>query len=180
LYSKSSLGADIAYGELLECPIMQSEEARQIGRPKPFKSILVGGGIAGALDGLDAVIFYYLAFGVTPALLFQHIATGLLGASAFREGWRTIGLGIGLQFLIAIGAAAVFYVAALVAPSLLRRPAIGGPAFGIVVYVVMHYVVVPLSAVTKRTVPVSTAEFVDQILSHMLFVGLPIALMARR
>jgi hypothetical protein len=167
-------------GELLEFRIMPSQEPGEIGRPKPFRTILVGGGIAGALDGLDAVIFYYLAFGVAPRLLFQHIATGILGPSAFRGGWRTIALGIGLQFVIAVGAATVFYAAALAVPSLLRRPAIVGPAYGLVVYVVMHYVVVPLSAVTKRTVPVSSAEYVDQILSHMLFVGLPIALMARR
>jgi hypothetical protein len=159
---------------------MSTEKIGPTGRPEVFDAVLLGGGIAGVLDGLDAVIYYYLAFGVTPALLFQNIASGILGPRSFRGGWWTTALGIVLHFSIAIGAAAVFYAASLVLPSLMRKPVIVGPAFGVVVYAAMHYVVLPISAVPKRTVPVSAAEFVDQILSHTLFVGLPIALMARR
>ncbi|MGO9641778.1 MAG: hypothetical protein ACLP1Y_10795 [Candidatus Acidiferrales bacterium] len=159
---------------------MSTEKIGPTGRPKVFDAILLGGGIAGVLDGLDAVVFYYWSFGVTPALLFQNIASGILGPRSFRGGWSTTALGIVLHFSIAIGAAAVFYGASLAVPVLLRKPVIFGPAFGAVVYGVMHYVVLPLSAVPKRTVPVSPAEFVDQILSHTLFVGLPVALMARR
>ena len=47
-------------------------------------------------------------------------------------------------------------------------------------YLFMHYIVVPLSAVTRRTVPVTGFEILDQLFSHTMFVGLPIALMARR
>jgi len=49
------------------------------GRPKAFQTILLGGLIAGALDGLDAVVFYGLSFGVTPTALFQHIAQRIAG-----------------------------------------------------------------------------------------------------
>jgi len=151
-----------------------------LGRPKAFDTILLGGAIAGILDGLDAAVFYYLAFGVSPSLLFQHIASGLLGPRSLVDGSWTVALGMFLQIVIAMSAAAVFFAACLLVPALARKPAIPGPAFGIVVYVVMHYVVVPLSLVAKRTVSVTTAEFIDQILSHAFFVGLPIALMARR
>jgi hypothetical protein len=48
------------------------------------------------------------------------------------------------------------------------------------VYLFMHYVVVHMSAVTKRTVPMTGLEVVDQLISHTMFVGVPIALMARR
>jgi len=152
----------------------------ETGRPKAFETILLGGSIAGLLDGLDAVVFYYLAFSVPPASLFQNIAAGLLGVSSFRGGWRTVVLGIALHFSIAIGAAAVFYAASLVIPALWRNPFICGPAFGIGLYLFMQHVVLPLSAVPPRTVPVSTLELVDQLFSHTIFVGLPIALMARR
>jgi hypothetical protein len=40
--------------------------------------------------------------------------------------------------------------------------------------------VVPLSAVRARTAPMAGMELADQLFSHMFFVGLPIALMARR
>ncbi len=152
----------------------------EAGRPRALDTILLGGLIAGVLDGLDAVVFYGLSFGVTPTLLFQNIAGGLLGRKTFHGGWYTVLLGIACHFSIAIGAASVFYGASLVIPALWRKPWIFGPTFGVLIYLFMHYIVVPLSAVPKRTVPVTFFEIVDQLFSHTLFVGLPIALMARR
>jgi hypothetical protein len=159
---------------------MSSAAIGEGGRPRAFQTILVGGSIAGLLDGLDAVVYYRLAFAVPPALLFQNIASGLLGVRSFHQGWLMVVLGVALQFFIASGAAAVYYVASLVFPMLVRKPWICGPAFGLGLYLFMHCVVVPLSAVPKRTVPVSLTELLDQLFSHAILVGLPIALMARR
>lgn len=89
-------------------------------------------------------------------------------------------LGVALHFTIAIGAAAVFYGASRAIPALWKNTFVFGPAFGIGVYLVMRYIVVPLSAVTPRTLPVTTFELVDQLFSHMFFVGLPIAIVTRR
>ena len=149
-------------------------------RPKAFDTILIGGLIAGVLDGLDAVLFYNWSFQVPPALLFQHIASGLLGRQSFQLGWYTVALGVACHLTIALGAAAVFYAISLALPVLFRKPFVFGPAFGIAVYLVMHYGVVPLSAITKRTVPPTHLELADQLFTHMFFVGLPIALMARK
>src|SRR5271167_3818321 len=143
----------------------------ETGRPKAFETILLGGLIAGALDGLNAVVFDRLSFGVTPAALFQHIASGLLGARSFRAGSYTTVLGVGLHFSIAIGAA-VHHAASLVIPALFQKPGIYGPTFGILVYLFMHYVVLPLSAVTRRTAPVTGFEVLDQLISRTMFVFL--------
>jgi hypothetical protein len=159
---------------------MHSEALPKLFRPRATQTILVGGAIAGLLDGLDAVIFYWLAFAVSPAAIFQGIASGLLGQRSFQGGWLTLVLGIALQFFIAIGAAAFYYAATLLIPILLRKPWISGPAFGIGLFFFMQRVVLPLSAVHKRTAPMSLGELVDQLLSHAFLVGLPIALMARR
>ena len=150
------------------------------GRPKAFDTILIGGAIAGVLDGLDAVIYYYWASGVAPSRLFQYIASGLLGARSFTGGWHTALLGMMLHFTMAIGAAAVFYAACMLIPALSKRPWLTGPAFGLIVYAVMHYIVVPMSAVAARKTPMAGMELADQLFSHMFLVGLPIALMARR
>jgi hypothetical protein len=159
---------------------MHSETLPKTFRPRATQTILVGGGIAGLLDGLDAVIFYWLAYAVRPALLFQHIASGLLGPQSFREGGLTVALGVALQFFIAIGAATFYYAASLFIRALFRKPWICGPAFGIGLFYFMHHVVIPLSAVQKRTAPMPLIELGDQLLSHAFLVGLPIALMARR
>jgi hypothetical protein len=75
-------------------------------RPQAAPTILLGGLMAGILDGLDALIFYRAAFSVPPARLFQGIARGLLGDQALTGGWKTVVLGIALHFTVAIGAAA--------------------------------------------------------------------------
>jgi len=157
-----------------------SETTSLIQRPRAFEAIVFGGLVAGFLDGLDAVVFYRWAFDVRPAELFQSIASGILGVRSFTGGWQTVALGVALQFTIATGAAAVFFAATRVIPALNRWPYVLGPAFGLIVYFVMHYIVVPLSAVPRRTVPVTTVELLDLVFAHMFLVGLPIALLARR
>jgi hypothetical protein len=159
---------------------MSAEAIGETARPRAFDTFLLGGLIAGFLDGLDAVVFYGWSFSIPPTLLFQNIAAGLLGRRSFQGGWYTVLLGLACHFSIAMGAAAVFYLASLALPVLWRKPWIFGPTFGVLVYVVMHYIVVPLSAVPKRTVPITVLEVIDQLFSHTMFVGLPIALMARR
>jgi len=149
-------------------------------RAKPSETILYGGLIAGVLDGLDAFIFYNLAYGVPVALLFQHIASGLLGKKSFDMGAATVALGVFLQLFIAVGAAAFYWLISSFVVDLLRRPYIYGPLFGLGLFYFMQHVVLPVSRVHQRTTPMSAGELIDQLLSHALLVGLPIALMARR
>ncbi len=152
----------------------------QAGRPKAFDTVVLGGLIAGVLDGLDAVIYYGWSVGATPTRIFQHIASGLLGPASFQGGTATVALGVACHFSIAIGAAAVYYAASLLLPVLRSKPWFYGPAFGVLVYLFMHYVVVPLSLVPVRKAPMTTGALVDELISHTLFVGFPIALMAQR
>jgi hypothetical protein len=141
---------------------------------RPWRTILTAGLIAGFLDGMDAVIFIGWLRGVPVARIFQFIASGLLGVKAFRGGWTTVLLGCLLHFLIAIGAAAVFYALSLALPMLLKRLLLWGPVYGMGVFFVMRYVVVPLSAAPKQP-PAKPAAIVNLILSHIFFVGIPLA-----
>ena len=58
-----------------------------------------------------------------------------------------------------------------------QRPWIYGPLYGLLVYAVMNFVVIPLSAVAARSP--STSVLVNGLLIHALGVGLPAALSAR-
>lgn len=148
-------------------------------RPRAVNTILYGGLVAGVLDITYALIASGVR-GVSPTQVLQFVASGLLGRAAFAGGRAPAALGLLLHFLIAFIIAAIYYGASLRLPTLLRRPLLWGPLFGVAAYFVMNYVVVPLSATPKPSSPFSLASFVSGLLVHAFLVGLPIALFARR
>jgi len=138
--------------------------------------ILMAGLLAGALDITAAFLVYGLR-GASPVRILQSIASGLLGGAAFQGGGGAAALGAVLHFLIAIVAAAVYYGASRKLGILVRRPVISGLLYGVMVYVFMNHVVLPLSAVAKRPFVPRMAAVI--VVVHMLCVGLPIALVIR-
>ena len=61
--------------------------------PTPLTVILVAGLVCGTLDALSASLVSAL-FGATPVRVFQGIASGLRGRSAFQGGVSTALLGL--------------------------------------------------------------------------------------
>ncbi len=147
-----------------------------LGRPSASETILYGGLAAGVGDGLFAVVFYGVILGVKQLRIFQSVASGLLGRSAFAGGLETYLLGILLHFAVAACIASVFYLASSRWSLLLNRPVIFGPIYGVIAYLVMNYVVIPLSAARHGKFHLS--YFLIEMAGHALLVGLPIALIA--
>jgi uncharacterized membrane protein YagU involved in acid resistance len=133
--------------------------------------------VAGTLDALDGVVFFGL-HGLNPIQVLQYIASGLLGATAFGGGLATAGLGALIHYGIAFVVAGIYLVAARSIPSLRSPWVVVGLLYGAAVYLVMTYGVLPHSAVAPS--PVTPAAFVNGIVGHALFVGLPIAQILRR
>ncbi len=146
-------------------------------RPRPGLAVAAGGAAAGVLDIVAAFVVYALR-GVSPVRILQSIASGLLGPAAFQGGASTAALGLVVHFFIATVAAASYYLASRKLPRLAQRPLTFGPLYGVAVYVVMTFVVVPLSAVPKR--PFSPGLALVMLAVHMACVGLPIALAVGR
>ena len=139
-------------------------------------AIAVGGLCAGVFDIIQALVFHALR-GVEPIRILQSIASGLLDRASFSGGVATAALGLGLHFVMALIMAAVYVLAARRLEVLIRRPWLMGVLYGLGLYVVMTYVVVPLSL--ARSGGFSWAVFLDGLLAHVLTVGVPIALAAR-
>ena len=149
-----------------------------MARSNASRAILIGGLIAGALDITFAFIFYSLR-GSTPLRILQSIASGLLGASAFRGGLKTAILGFFLHFFIATSAATIFYLVSRKLKFMIEYAIICGILYGLCVYVVMNFVVLPLSAIPFK--PSHAASVVIAgLLIHMFGIGLPISLAVRR
>src|SRR5260370_37563812 len=72
--------------------------------------IVCVGLLAGTLDIAENLIFNQ-ARGITPQMVFQYIASGLLGMRAFRAGFLSVALGVVLHYFIALAWTAVCYVA---------------------------------------------------------------------
>ncbi|MGH9942513.1 MAG: hypothetical protein ACRD9R_09200 [Pyrinomonadaceae bacterium] len=159
-------------------PVQSGDDALPLARPRPFDTILYGGLIVWVLDGFDAVLFNLFRSGVSPVRVFQYVASGLLGRASFGGGLRAALLGVLFHFLIAFTLAAIYYGASLFIPALVRRAVPWGLAYGVAVYFVMNYLVLPLSAAPK--LPFSLASFLNGVIGHALLVGLPLALVARR
>ena len=149
-------------------------------RLSPGKAILVGGLIAGALDITYAFILWWLRAQVTPMQILQSVAAGLLGKASYDGGAGTAILGALLHFFNALVIAAIFVGASRIWPVLARRATLFGPLYGIGVYLVMNYVVLPLSAFPPRTKPPAPVVWITGVLAHMFLIGLPIALAAKR
>lgn len=153
-------------------------DAASPDRPRAFDTILYGGLVVGILDGLFAFVFYGLILGLKPLRIFQSVAAGLLGKAAFDGGSKTFALGLLLHFIVATCIAAVYYVASLKLPVLYRLAVVCGLVYGLLAYLVMNYVVIPLSPIGLR--PFSFRTFLPAFVAHAFLVGLPIALLARR
>ncbi|MES2152593.1 MAG: hypothetical protein V4508_22675 [Pseudomonadota bacterium] len=110
--------------------------------------------------------------------MFRAIASGVLGAAAFKGGTEAAMLGFGLHYAIMFGIAACYW--ALLRNVALARelPIVAGAAFGLGVYGVMNLVVLPLSniAFTPKYPPLTLMR---DIAIHMGLVGIPIALVMR-
>jgi hypothetical protein len=105
-------------------------------------AIVVGGLLAGTIDIFAASAINHAA----PNLILKFIASGLLGPVARKGGAQTVAIGLVLQWGMSLIIAAIYGVASLKLPALYRRPAIFGALYGVPVYVVMTFVVAPLSA----------------------------------
>jgi hypothetical protein len=149
-----------------------------VGRPRAFQTIFYGGFAAALGDFLFAVIFYGVILGVKQLRIFQSVASGLIGRAAFSGGIATYALGLLLHFAIGLCIATVYYLACLRWPVLLSRAVVCGLIYGMIAYLGMNYVVIPLSAAHSGSFHLT--YFVIEIIGHAFLVGLPIALIARK
>jgi hypothetical protein len=141
-----------------------------------LRAIALGGVVSGVLDATDGVIAFGIQ-GFNPIQVLQYIASGAFGESSFNGGLLTAAAGAGFHFFIAFVAAGVFAIAATKIHVLRTQWLIAGLAYGVWVWAFMNLGVLPLSAVKPS--PFSLPMFLNGIIGHALFVGVPIAYFSR-
>jgi hypothetical protein len=132
--------------------------------------------VAGTLDILYAAIMSSI-FGRGPAAMLRGVASGPI-PGATEMGLTGSILGLITHFtLMAIMVAAFLYVVRS-RPTLLANPIQAGIIYGLVTYVVMNWIVVPLRFDTP--LPPQPRAIASQLFAHIALVGLPIALIVAK
>lgn len=140
-------------------------------------AIVWAGLLCGTMD-ISAALIVYGRYGAKPIPLLQGIAAGILGPRASNGGLATAALGLFCHYVIAFGAATVFFLMSRWMPFLVQQAVFSGVIYGIAVYFFMNRIVVPLSA--ARKFPFSMKMMIIGVVIHIFCVGLPIALVIRK
>lgn len=147
-------------------------------RSSAAKTILLAGLVAGVLDILAAIISYYIRTQKEPTKLFQFIASGVFGKDAFTGGTTMVLLGLLFHLILAYIFAIVFYLIYPKIKLLSKNRIITGLVYGVIVWVIMNLVVLPLSNTPKLPFDAKQAAIGMAIL--MVCIGLPISLIVHK
>ncbi|MHA6767933.1 hypothetical protein [Sphingobium ummariense] len=144
--------------------------------------------IAGTLDILSAFLFAGMA-GMGPVAVLQFVASGPFGDGAKGDPawfWATIGLAV--HFTIMACMAAAYMAVARQVPALRQHSIAAGLFYGLLLWLVMYWIIQPLrwpelwlpDIYAGRTFGRIAWGVGNQIFSHCILVGLPIAWIAAR
>lgn len=141
------------------------------------RRIFAGTAVAGTLD-IAAAILLTLYFGKrTVDAMLRGVASGPF-PPATDWGLPGAALGLAVHYTLMAIMVTVFVLAANRKPALKQQPLLWGVVYGLITYVVMNLIVVPLRFGTP--LPPSPLAIATQLFCHIVLVGIPIAFIARK
>ena len=141
-----------------------------------WKPIFVATLVCGTLDILLAVILTLLR-GKEPAAMLRFVASGPFPQATE---WGAAGslLGLAVHYALMAIMVFVFVIVARPRPALLNNPLLWGLVYGLITYVVMNLILVPLRF--PAAWPPKPLGVVTQLFAHVVLVGWPTAFITRR
>lgn len=132
--------------------------------------------VCGTLDILFATMLTLLR-SKEPAAMLRFVASGPFPAATE---WGAAGslLGLAVHYTLMAIMVAIFILAARRVPALADSPLLWGLIYGLVTYGVMNLIVVPLRF--PAAWPPKALSIGTQLFAHIVLVGIPTALIARR
>jgi uncharacterized membrane protein YagU involved in acid resistance len=153
-----------------------------VERTVPLRAQLTAGLIAGLAGAILIDLFLFGAqiaagqpAGTVVAGTYGWIASVMLGPFAAGNP-AAPAIGLLLHVCVSIGWALGYVYLIRSQPQLLTRPWISGAGFGLVVYVFMEIVLITAGAYHRPSLP----ELATSLVAHMLFYGIPVALIVSR
>ena len=146
------------------------------GRSK-FTILLLTCLFTGTLDAIAALL---LSHKTAPSIIFQYIASGWFGESAFKGGTTMVLWGILFHYLIAATFSIAFFLLYPVFIRALKNKYVVGIIYGAIIFFLMNFAVLPLTHIPKGPAPITVINILRGLGALILCVGLPVSLMANR
>lgn len=144
-----------------------------------LKAILLTGLLAGTLDITSAIIHYVIRTQKNPVKIFNYIAGAVFGKTeAYADGVLMPLLGLIFHYCVATIFTAFFFLIYPKIKILSKNIVATGLLYGIFVWFVMSYIVVPLSRISSF--PSSVLQSIIGCIILMFAIGLPISIMTYR
>ena len=141
-----------------------------------LRPIAIATAVSGTLDILFAVILTLLR-GRAPADMLRFVASGPF-PEATEWGPAGAALGLATHFTLMAIMATIFVLAARRFPDLVASPLKWGVFYGLVTFVVMNWIVVPLRF--PAAWPPKPLGIATQLFAHIVLVGIPFAYITAR
>ena len=140
------------------------------------RTIVISTLVSGTLDILFAICLS-LFNGRDPMVMLRYVAAGPFPNA---KEWGVAGsiAGLLVHFTLMAIMATAFSVGLQRWPNLLSKPLQTGVLYGLVTYVVMNWIVVPLRF--DNPLPPKPTAIATQLFAHIVLVGIPMALIASR
>jgi hypothetical protein len=139
--------------------------------------MIVTGLVAGSLDLATALLFFMSRTKQKPEMLLKYIASGIVGQAAFKGGAAMAVLGLCLHFFIAFCWVAFYFTIYPWVAGWEMGLWVDAIGYGLLVWVLMNLVVLPLSRAARR--PFSLSFVLVNMVILMVMIGLPCAYAAR-
>lgn len=151
--------------------------AGEMSTSSTIRAIVVATTVAGTLDLLGAFAFAIMAGG-SPEGVLRGICGAVVAPDGFANPLIPLAIGLALHFAIMFVMASFYMSAAAHVPWLNRIAVISGIGYGLALWVVMFWFVLPQRWPTMFPI-LGTADVAMQVGCHVVLVGIPIALVAR-
>lgn len=140
---------------------------------KPLKAGL----IVGTLDISAAFLYYFIRTGNNPLRVLTFVASGIFGKAAFAGGAEMMVAGLVFHYIIATTFAFIFFWLFSRIDGLRKIGLLSGIVYGIIVWMIMNLIVVPLSNVSRP--PFRWDGALINMLILIVCIGIPLSLMAK-
>jgi membrane protease YdiL (CAAX protease family) len=156
---------------------MNSFKQNKSSSPGIVKYILYTGLIAGTLDiSASFINFLITSGGKNPLIVLYYIASGVFGQSAFLGGIFYAVLGLMFHFIIAYSFVSLYFLNYQKVKRYFKNKYLIGIIYGIITWLVMNLIVVPLSHTPPN--PHSVYQVILHVIFLILFIGFPAAISA--